>query len=581
MRPPKSILYRFARTRVTRRAMALCVAPSLALWPVLPALSQSAPNAGSLLQQIERGAEPRLPSRVDKPRATTLPEEMPSASSATVPVKAFRFVGNTLLAEARLQDIVAPWRNRTLDLNELRKAAAAVAEAYRAAGWIVRAYLPRQDITDGVVAIQIVEAVFGATRMEADAPLRLKLDRALRYVEAVQKQGEPVSAAALDRALLLIEDLPGVAVSGVLAPGAQPGETDLALKLTSTPLFSGDVGVDNAGGRSTGEARYTASLVLNSPLGLGEQASAQVMHSQGIDYLRLGANVPVGAQGLRVGVNGSVLRYRLTAPEFAALNAHGDSDTLGLEASYPLIRARLANLYFNLSADRKQFNNLSGGAVVTRYSISNYAAGLQGNYFDNWLGGGASTAGVTFVTGKLNLNGSPNQAADALTTRTAGDFGKLRYNFARRQVVTNRLALYGAVAGQWANKNLDSSEKFYLGGPNGVRAYPVNEAGGASGQLVNLEARLALPANLTLTGFYDWGRVVINRTKDFPGAAVINEIALKGAGTTLAWNGPHNTQLRATWARRIGANPNPTLAGLDQDGSKVRNRFWLSASFSF
>lgn len=569
------------KARALPRAIALCLAPPLAAWPVPPALSQTAPNAGSLLQQMERGMTPRLPSRADKPRAAPLPEEMPVSPGVRVAVKVFRFAGNTLLPEARLQETVAPWLNRALDIGELRQAATAVAEAYRAAGWIVRAYLPQQDISDGVVTIQIVEAVFGATRIEGEPPLRLKLDRVLSMVDAVQKKGEPVSAAALDRALLLIEDTPGTGVSGVLTPGAQPGETDLVLKLTAKPLLHSELAVDNAGGRATGSTRYTASFALNGALGWGEQATANLLHADGMDYLRLGATLPVGARGLRLGANASVLRYRLTASEFAALDAHGGSQTVGLEASYPLLRTRFANLYLNANADHKRFNNVSAGAVVTRYSVNNYALGLQGNRFDNWLGGGANTAGVNFVTGRVNLNGSPNQAADALTTRTDGAFTKLRYNVARRQALTERFSLLAALSGQWASKNLDSSEKFYLGGPNGVRAYPLNEAGGASGQLATLEARLALQLNLNLAGFYDWGQVTVNRHKDFAGAAVINSITLKGAGAALAWQGPHHTQVRATWARRIGENPNPTLTGLDQDGSKVRHRFWLTASLSF
>ena len=558
--------------------------PPLVAWPVVPALGQTAPNAGSILQQIERGIEPRLPGRVDKPRAAPPPEEMRPSAGISVEVKQFRFAGNTLLTEAALAEVVAPWQNRTLDFNELRKVTAAVAEAYRNAGWIVRAYLPRQDITEGIVTIQIVEAVFGAARAEAadaERPLRLKLDRALTYVDAVQKRGQPVSAAALDRALLLMEDLPGTGVTGSLMPGAQDGETDLLLKLSAKPLINGDVALDNAGSRSTGSTRLTASLAVNSPLGYGEQATANIIYSEGSEYLRLGATMPVGAHGWRAGAHGSVLRYQLTSAEFAALEARGTSETAGLEASYPLIRSRFSNLYLNLNADRKQFDNRSNGVSVTRYSVNSVAAGLQGNRFDNWAGGGANAGSVTFVTGNVNLNGSLNQAADAVTTRTEGSYNKVRYAASRRQVITEAIAALASLSGQMANKNLDSSEKFYLGGPYGVRAYPVNEGGGSSGQLINLEARAALPRNVTLSGFYDWGHVVVNRHKDFPGAAVINEVTLKGAGIAMGWSGRDGANVRATWARRIGENPNPTASGQDQDGSKVRNRVWLSASFSF
>lgn len=567
-----------------RRVAAFCLVPPLAAWPVAPALSQTTPNAGSILQQIERAQEPRLPGRADKSLAAPLPEEIRAPAGATVDVKMFRFVGNTLLRDAVLAEVVTPWANRTLDFSELRKATAAVAKAYRAAGWVVRAYLPRQDITEGVITIQVVEAVFGTARAEAaqtDRPLRLKLDHALTYIDAAQKKGDPVNTNALDRALLLIEDLPGTGVSASLSPGAKEGETDLVLKLSAKALVNGEVALDNAGSRSTGNTRLTGSLALNSPLGYGEQVTANLLYSEGSEYLRLGASAPVGAQGLRVGVNGSALRYRLVSQEFSALDAHGTSYALGLDASYPLIRSRFENLYVNVGAERKRFDNHSSGAVVTRYGVNNLNAGVQGNRYDNWLGGGGNAGSVNFVTGKVNLNGSPNQAADAVTTRSAGSFNKIRYHFSRRQVLTDSVTALASLSGQWANKNLDSSEKFYLGGPYGVRAYPVNEGGGANGQIINLEVRAALPQGFTVSGFYDWGQVVVNRHKDFPGAAVINEITLKGAGVAAGWSHRDGAQLRAIWARRIGENPNPTLNGLDQDGSKIRNRVWVTASFSF
>jgi hypothetical protein len=43
-------------------------------------------------------------------------------------------------------------------------------------------------------------------------------------------------------------------------------------------------------------------------------------------------------------------------------------------------------------------------------------------------------------------------------------------------------------------------------------------------------------------------------------------------------NGPG---LKATWAHRLGDNPNPTATGNDQDGSLLKNRFWLVATLAF
>jgi hemolysin activation/secretion protein len=181
----------------------------------------------------------------------------------------------------------------------------------------------------------------------------------------------------------------------------------------------------------------------------------------------------------------------------------------------------------------------------------------------------------------LNLNGSPNEGADAATTQTAGTFQKLRYAASRQQTLTDAVALYVAFSGQAASKNLDSSEKFYLGGPGAVRAYPVNEGSGSEGTLLTLEARVSLPRGLSLTGFYDRGMVRANKNNDFTGAAVPNRYDLEGAGVSMGWLAPFGVAIKATLARRIGHNPNPTVTGTDQDGSLTMNRLWLQASLPF
>ena len=48
-----------------------------------------------------------------------------------------------------------------------------------------------------------------------------------------------------------------------------------------------------------------------------------------------------------------------------------------------------------------------------------------------------------------------------------------------------------AFSGQLSYQNLDPSEQFYLGGPAGVRAYPVSSNGGSTGQLLTTELRWA------------------------------------------------------------------------------------------
>lgn len=542
------------------------------------ASAQNLPDAGALRQQLEQERRPALPVKAAPPLA--LPQPMKSLGGATVSVRAVRFAGNTLLDDARLARVVAPFIGVPLDFTQLQNIAIAVASAYRADGWVVRAYLPQQDLADGVLTIQVVEAVFGQLRQQG-AGARVTAARIAAMVAAAQTPGQPLHGDRLDRALLLIEDLPAVGVTATLAEGEGQAETDLLLTLTDGAVLAGDVGLDNSGARSTGRARAAANLAINSALGLGEQALLNVLHSEGSDYLRAGVLAPLGAAGWRAGASASYLRYRLVGASFASLDARGDSSSVGVEASYPLLRSRLRNLYLGLNADHKRFDNRSGGVVATRYRSNSASAAFNANLFDNWGGGGASSASVILAIGDIDLAGSPNEAADGASTRSAGAFRKVRFAFAREQVLTPSLALYGAVAGQSANRNLDSSEKFYLGGAGGVRAYPGNEGAGAEGALVNLEARLRLPANLRLSGFFDWGVVRVNHDNAIAGAALPNGFTLKGAGLSLAWVSAGGATLKASLARRVGSNPNPTAAGRDQDGSLERNRLWLQASLPF
>ncbi len=438
----------------------------------------------------------------------------------------------------------------------------------------MRAYLPHQEIESGVVTLQIVEAVFGGTQLEGQPLTRVPAERMVRLVESAQATGGPLNSDAIDRALLLLQDIPGVVVQGNLKAGPLDGETSLLLKLMDKPLVGGDASVDNGGSQSTGVEKAMFNLSLASPARLGDQLTVSGMHTEGSDYGRLGYTLPLGADGWRVGANASWLQYALID-----IDARGTSDSFGLEASYPILRSRLKNLYLTVNYDRKAFDNSVAGITTTIYRLSELSLGLSGNVFDAL--GGITSGSLALVSGKVDLDGSPNQDADAATTRSEGNFSKIRYSINRLQALRPGLAAYAALSGQLAGKNLDAGEKFYLGGSGGVRAYPSSEGGGSDGMQLNLELRQALPGNLSLTGFYDWGRVQVNHDNSFARGATLNEFSLQGAGVSLGWQGVAGVSVKATWARRIGGNPNPTAAGQDQDGTLVTNRFWLHAGLAF
>ncbi|MDE2398879.1 MAG: BamA/TamA family outer membrane protein, partial [Burkholderiales bacterium] len=183
--------------------------------------------------------------------------------------------------------------------------------------------------------------------------------------------------------------------------------------------------------------------------------------------------------------------------------------------------------------------------------------------------------------------GSPAStiANDTRTAATQGSYSVLHWSANRLQTLRPDLSLMAAAQGQIASKNLAPAEKFYLGGMNGVRAYPSGEAGGSSGWMVNLELRKQMGPNWLASAFVDRGQVVQfehNLRADGAGPLVAaNRITLSGRGVALEYRNAHGVVVKAGLARRNGSNPIATPSGRDSDGSLEKNRVWINASFAF
>ena len=183
--------FKFSTFNATSIIAPCTLLTSLALIPIVHA--QTPPDAGSVLQQIERD---RVPQRV--PTAPNLssdlpPEPMKAKKGLSVDVKQFEFVGNTLLSSVKLQELVKSYVGKKLDFNQLQEAVTAVSKAYSDAGWVAQVYLPKQEINNGIIKIQIVEAVFGKLIIEGDAK-RIPKSLVEQFVNKKQQSGSYLNA---------------------------------------------------------------------------------------------------------------------------------------------------------------------------------------------------------------------------------------------------------------------------------------------------------------------------------------------------------------------------------------------------
>ncbi|MBV9191772.1 MAG: ShlB/FhaC/HecB family hemolysin secretion/activation protein, partial [Betaproteobacteria bacterium] len=466
-------------------AIALCVCVSTTL-------AQVAPDAGRIQQDFERGRVPPAPPRTPAPPVIEQPARpaLKAPDNVRFPVKGFRITGSTAFSEVQLLPLLKDFVGKELSLEDLQRAADAVTLYYRDRGYFVaRAYIPAQDVRDGIVEITVLEGRIGGVTVKPIGDTRLRTQVVEGTLQRALPAGNLIRQEDLERGLLLLNDLPGTDVRSVLQPGATLGTTNLVAELAEGPLFSGEVDVDNHGNRFSGANRLGGTLTLSDPTGYGDLANLRVQAGKGATYARLGYAIPVGYSGLKLGGAYTGSTYELCC-EFAALGARGNARTATLSALYPVRRSRDASIYLAATFDAHHYFNETAASTTSDKKTNVVNLSGNGDFRDAFGGGGLSYFTLGVSVGQLNLDGyAPDRAIDDATAQANGSYKKVAYSYTRLQRLGESFSLYAGLSGQFASKNLDSSEKFALGGPTGVRAYPTGEAVGDEGLLANLELR--------------------------------------------------------------------------------------------
>lgn len=532
----------------------------------VPALAQTSPDAGQLLQQ-ERAAPPLPESSPSIPIAAPAPDTT-LPGGATVALTAVRFSGNSRFTGEQLSAVLGDVTGKSFDLAGLQGLAQRISAHYRSAGYpFARAFIPEQTLADGMLQIVLVEGRYSKISTTGDA----RLAPAAQGFLADLAPGSVIAAASLERATLILGDQPGIRIAPLIRPGQQPGTGDLVIDVSPTAAFQGELGLDNHSNRYTGEYRARASLQWDSRFMLGDQITVRGNRTDEGQWLgSLGYGLPLGVSGLRGNVGYAHTRYTL-AKQFASLDATGKADITSVGLSYPLIRSAQTNLSLAGSYQHKQLDDRQGATNTRTDKMSKVIpVSLQFDQRDSLGGGGITYGSFGYTTGNLDLDAAL-KAADATSARTQGSFNKWNLDIARVQATPMRsLTLFGRLSAQWAGKNLDSSEDFGLGGANGVRAYPVGEGFGDTGWLLQIEARYQM-GDVAPYAFYDRGHT---KTNHAPWAAGINKRELSGFGVGVRHaSGPWSVDASLAWRDRRGP---PTS---DTDDRKPR--LWVTAGWRF
>ena len=457
------------------------------------------PDAGSVLQQIQPTTVP--PASTDQsqpvlrvPRAVAAPA---AGGGAKVQVKGFRIVGLSAARAEPLLPLLQRYVGPDKSLADLEDAAKDVEVALQRQGlFLAQAYVPEQTLADGIVTVQVLEGRIGAVKVELDPGVTISPEFLDRIVAILR--GNPVAERELiERALFTLGDLRGISVSTTLTPGDKVGQADLTVKVAPGAKVAYSLDADNGGSIFTGKYRINGGFDWFNATGHGDIASlrAQATTNLGAKFVRASWLTPINSVGTKFGIAASYLKYKLGSSVFQDLDADGTAEAYSVQLLHPLIRSRNNNLFLQASADFRRFEDRVGSiGLVTKKDIAPYATlAVVGDFRDTFGGGGISNYSLGVVGGHLKIKDQEDIDIDNANYQAAGNYAKVAAGATRLQVLPNRDYLYLSALAQLASKNLDSSEKFSLGGPYGVRGYPSPESPSDSGLIVTWEYRKTLP----------------------------------------------------------------------------------------
>jgi hemolysin activation/secretion protein len=544
----------------------------LALGLLLPpamAGAQATPPAGTVPTPGELAPRPQPPAAVDLPRPAPPRELGKPADDLRIDVQAFAVDDNAPAElKAALAGLTAPFTGTGRSFEDLANAAAEVTRFLqsRLGYYLGYAYIPEQRMSGGVVRIAVLEGRLDEVRLNWSDGLPVRREVVQAYLDALEP-GSILKVRDVERVVFLINDLRGITAQVEVQAGSRPGTASLVVTPRADATWTARADLDANGSRYLGRFRLTGLATLNSPFGRGDGLTGNVLASTtgGLYFGLVNYTTPVGSSGLKLGGSLSAVRYQLDKDEFP-LDLSGDAVTVSGFALYPVIRSRNLNFFSLLSLEHKQFSDKSAATVPVKKRSDTLAVGGNGDFRDSLLSGGVNTYEFSAIAGRLNFEvQQPGQ--------DPANFAKLTGGFTRLQnLMTNRLLAYLSVRGQVGLKNLDTTEQFRLGGPDGVRAFAPGEGTGDSGVIGSLELRFLPPESVfgrigresVVSLFYDVGRV---RFRKDPSAQLeqdedfVNTATLGGAGIAATWVRPGEFALRVSVASRTQGRPRSDTQG--------------------
>lgn len=417
------------------------------------------------------------------------------ANGLRVRVNAFQLIGNTVFSDDELLVITEPYTHRYVSSEVLEAVRHALTLHYVNQGYINSGVvIPDQNLSSGVVTLQIVEGKLNAIRVTGSQRLKPEF---VRDRFAFSSEG-PLNIARLQDQLQLLLQRPFIdRINAELAPGNRLGEADLIAHVTESKRpYTASFTLDNRLSPNVGTVRGVLSSEVYSLSGMGDTFGGNVAYAEGLNNASLYYSLPLSASDITLDVNANYATSHVIDPSVADfIDITSQTWTVGFRLTHPLRQTLNERLFFSIGLDRHHsetaLNDLGFGFSkgVPENGQSDVSVvrmahdGLRRN-----------TSNVTAFRSTVSLGLDVLDATTNANTLPDSRFLAWLGQFQWAQRVVNYHQLVFRLDGQVTTRPLLPMEQFGVGGKLSVRGYRENQLVRDYGYIASIEYRMPLPA---------------------------------------------------------------------------------------
>lgn len=475
-------------------------------------------------------------------------EEKPAEEGISFILKNIQTTGATIFATEDFKPIYQSYLGQQVTFKDLREITTKIKTKYKEKGHLTTsAFIPEQEIKDGVVIIKIIEGKVGVVLIEGNKWFSSGLLR--KYFHS--KKNEVLNIRILQRDLLRLNLNPDLEVKTIIAAGVAPETSDITLKVKDKLPAHAGFSVDNQGTRLTGKFRGSTSLRSSNLSGRLDPFYVSMLTSKSSSGQYLSYSLPIDTYGTKLGIDIAYFEMR-SMKEFTNLDLTGTTQVYTPHISKELLLTENAQSTIEAGLEIKTIKKKSGRSTTSNDQMRLPYIDLNYSKIDSWRLGGQTTFSPRIVFGTENfLGASSRNHQTSSRADTGGFFAKYEQTLQRLQKMPFNSYIILRSQIQGASHTLASSEQFQLGGANSVRGYPEGDYLADSGGFVNFEWAFPLIKQLEIVAFADVGGGSLK--KIMPGEKKNKFLAGAGGGLRARLNS--HVYISLEWATPIGDDP--------------------------